>query len=468
MTIIIYDTTIATVDAHDRVLNQAAIVIDGARIIDIGPSDTLLSRHPNAERISGRRKAVLPGLVNTHTHLSKTAVRGVFEDLSPPNKPPFPIGGGLSDVPEPPLTPDEKRVMCQLGALEALRSGTTLLLEDAIEIPSYAEAMAATGLRFVLAERIWDKVNGSVGDAGGFEVNPDLVRKGVERVRRLHESWHGAADGRLRAAVAAWAPDMCSPDCLEAVRDIQVDLDILATIHLSQMWGEVDAVQRLRGCLPTEYLDQHGILSDRLIAAHCRCMDPREDAILGRHGVRVAFNSAIAARRGLSPHAKELEEAGATITLGSDNMAEDMVEVMRTGMFMERVRNNDGRNPTPEKVLRWATADGYRALDIADGGVLAEGNRADLIMVDLTKPHLTPALRAVSTFVHQGQTSDVDAVMVDGRFVMRDGVVLTMDEEAIVDEANAVSHRAWHRMLSAHPEYWSKLPPGFFLDESCF
>jgi 5-methylthioadenosine/S-adenosylhomocysteine deaminase len=468
MAIIIHDTTVATVDDQDRVLHDAAVVIDAGRIAATGSSADLLEKFPDAERISGRHKFVMPGMANTHTHLSKTAVRGVFEDLSPPNTPPFPVGGGLSDVPEPGLTPDEKRVMCQLGALEALRSGTTLILEDAIDIPHYAQAMADTGMRFVLAERVWDKANGSVGDAGDFDVDASLMDKGVERARRLYESWHGAADGRIQAAIAAWAPDMCSPACLAAIKGVQDEFDILATVHLNQIWGEVDAVKRHRNCLPTEYLEREGFLGPRLVAAHCRCMDPREDEILGRAGVSIAFNSAIAARRGLSPHIKEMEAAGATITLGSDNMSEDMIEVMRTALFMERVRNNDGRTPTPEQVLRWATIGGYRALGVPEGGSLVVGNKADLIMIDLKKPHLTPALRAVSTFVHQGQVGDVDAVMVDGRFLMRDGVVLTMDEAAIMEEANTISHRAWNRMLSAKPEYWAKLPPGFHLDDACF
>ena len=137
----------------------------------------------------------------------------------------------------------------------------------------------------------------------------------------------------------------------------------------------------------------------------------------------------------------ELEQAGCLIALGTDNMAEDMVEVVRTALFMERVRRQDGRQPTPEQALGWATRNGYRALGITDGGWLAEGNLADLIVIDLREPHLTPALRVVSDFVHQGQASDVEAVMVDGRFIMRDGRVQTLDERAIVAEAERIARR---------------------------
>jgi 5-methylthioadenosine/S-adenosylhomocysteine deaminase len=211
--------------------------------------------------------------------------------------------------------------------------------------------------------------------------------------------------------------------------------------------------------LPTEFLDSLGFIHDRMIGAHCRCMAPFEEQILGRRRAHVAFNSAIAARRGLSPRVCEMEEAGCNIAMGSDNMAEDMVEVMRTGLFMERVRRQDGRNPTPEEALRWATRNGYQAMGVAGGGWLAEGNLADLIMVRTDRAHLAPFLRPVSAFVHQGQAADVSDVMVDGAWVMRAGTVLTMDEAAVVREAEAVADRAWARLLAANPEI--TLPEGF-------
>ncbi|PON11330.1 hypothetical protein C2W62_45405 [Candidatus Entotheonella serta] len=189
-------------------------------------------------------------------------------------------------------------------------------------------------------------------------------------------------------------------------------------------------MQGQRGVEPTTYLSQCDFLSDRLIAAHCRCMTPAEEQLLGASGASVAFNAAIAARRGLSPRIAELQAYGCTIAMGSDNMAEDMVEVMRTGLFMERVRRRDGRNPTPDEALSWATRHGYRALGVDDAGWLAPDNRADLILVDLYRAHLAPFLRPVSCFVHQGQARDIASVMVDGQWLMRDGRLLTLDEDA--------------------------------------
>jgi 5-methylthioadenosine/S-adenosylhomocysteine deaminase len=143
--------------------------------------------------------------------------------------------------------------------------------------------------------------------------------------------------------------------------------------------------------------------------------------------------------------------------MGSDNMAEDMVEVMRTGMFMERIRRADGRQPTPEQALRWASRNGYKAFGMPDGGWLAAGNKADFIMIDTQRAHLVPMLRAVSNFVHNGQARDVQDVMVDGQWLMRDGKVLTMDEPAIVAAAQEVANKAWSRQFKGR----FKVPAGF-------
>jgi 5-methylthioadenosine/S-adenosylhomocysteine deaminase len=400
---------------------------------------------------------VMPGFANVHTHFTMTLARGVFEDLSPPHRPPF--TAGLSPLPLPDMTPDERRVMAQLGALEALRSGTTLALEDTSNVHEYANALAQTGMRFLLSERAWDRTGTSIGDPAPFAVDRALAERRLAAIEQNFRKLNGTAEGRIRVAVSAWAPDMCSPELLRELKALRDRLEAYGTIHLNQIWGEVAAVKAHRNMLPTEYLADTGFLDERLICAHCRCMEPHEEKLLGEAGVTVAFNAAIAARRGLSPRIAELEDHGCTIAMGSDNMAEDMVEVLRTGLFMERIRRADGRNPTPEQALRWATRNGYRALGVPDGGWLAPGNKADLIVVDLQRAHLVPVLRATAAFVHQGQARDVLAVMVDGKWLMRDSVVLTLDEPAIVEEAQRVARSAWSRLFRRRLDL--KPPPGF-------
>jgi 5-methylthioadenosine/S-adenosylhomocysteine deaminase len=460
MTTVIHNAAIVTVDDRDSVHYDAAIAVDGDRIATIGPSAELLARFPAAERIDGTGKMVMPGFANVHTHFTMTLARGVFEDLSPPHKPPF--SGGLSPIPLPGMTPDERRTMALLGALEALRSGTTLALEDSNDVDHYASALADTGMRFMLGERAHDRVGTEIGDPAPYQLDRALGQRHLEIIEDTFNKWNGKADGRIRIAVSAWAPDMCSPELLQDLRALQQRLDTWATIHLNQIWGEVAAVKAHRNRLPTEYLADLGFLHDRLVCAHCRCMEPSEEKLLGEAGVTVAFNAAIAARRGLSPRIADLESYGCTIAMGSDNMAEDMVEVLRTGLFMERIRREDGRNPTPEHALRWATRNGYRALGVPDGGWLKAGNKADLIMVDLTRAHMVPVLRAVSTFVHQAQARDVEAVMVDGQWLMKDGKVLAMDEEAVLAEAQQVANTAWPRLFAKRRDL--KVPDGFSPD----
>jgi 5-methylthioadenosine/S-adenosylhomocysteine deaminase len=454
---IIHDATIVTGDDRGTIHYDAALVVADDRIAAIGATSELLARYPIAERVNGRGRAVMPGFANTHTHLAMTIARGIYEDLSPPHRPPF--TGGLAELPLPPLETSERTIMAELGVLEAIRSGTTLLLEDGAGVSGHAPSLLRSGVRCVLTERAWDRANASIGQPGPFQVSEKLAEDGLARIRQSHADWNGKGAGRIQVGVSAWAPDMCSPAMLRRVRALQDELGATATIHLNQIWGEVAAVKEQRGVLPTEYLAREGFLSDRLIAAHCRCMTADEERLLGASRAAVAFNAAIAARRGLSPRVAELEAAGALIAMGSDNMAEDMVEVMRTGLFMERVRRQDGRHPTPEDVLAWGTRNGYRALGVADGGWLAPGNKADFIVVDLRKPHLAPALRVVSDFVHQGQPADIEFVMVDGHWLMRDGRVLTLDESVIVQEAGLVARAAWRRMFETRSDLTP--PPGF-------
>jgi cytosine/adenosine deaminase-related metal-dependent hydrolase len=191
-------------------------------------------------------------------------------------------------------------------------------------------------------------------------------------------------------------------------------------------------------------------------------MQTSEIALLGHSGAFVSYNAPMAARRGFSAPIQALEAAGCTIALGSDNMAEDMVEVMRTALFMERVAREDGLHLQPEDVLAWGTIHGARALRL-DGqiGSLEVGKKADLFLVNTRRPNLVPTLRIVSAFIHNGQGGDIESVMVDGRWLMRDGKVLTMDEADIVSRAQEIGLRVWHELVRRYPDvpFPIRLPP---------
>jgi cytosine/adenosine deaminase-related metal-dependent hydrolase len=327
-------------------------------------------------------------------------------------------------------------------------------------IEDYAEAIVATGLRLVLAEQVSDRAKGvRVGEPGVFEADPELADKGLQRIFDLHAKWHGAEEGRITVAVAAHAPDMVSPALLQALRDLREKLDTIATIHLNQYWGEVEVIKNSYGMLPTAYLARHGFLHERLVAAHCRCMTPEEEKILGASGASVSFNPVVAARSGNSPRIADLEAFGCRIALGTDEFTEDMVQVLRSAVLIERLRLNESERPRPEQAMRWGTVNGYRALNLKGCGPLQVGSKADLIVASTRHAHLVPTLRPVAVFVYQGQARDVESVMVDGRWLMRDGKVLAMDEEEVIREADRVSREIWLRHFKDHPDL--EMPDGF-------
>src|SRR5215469_303560 len=201
MAILIRDTTVVTVDRHDTIHHDAAVLIDGDRIVAVGPSEELAVRFAGATVVDGSGKVVMPGFANVHTHFSLVIAKGIYEDLSPPNRPPF--TSGLAPLPVPDLSREEMIAMVRLAALEAIRSGTTAVLEDGSGLDAYARPLVGTGLRLLLCERAWDKARGGIGDQGGFEVDPALGDRGVRAIEELHAEWHGAENGRITVGVAA-------------------------------------------------------------------------------------------------------------------------------------------------------------------------------------------------------------------------------------------------------------------------
>ena len=456
MNTVIANATIVTGDPGRTILYDAAIAIVDSVLEAVGPSEQVLPDFPDAEVVDGRGKAVFPGLVNCHTHLLATADRGILEDFGFPTTLRFPTTTRSL------LTREERQVIATLGALEALRSGTTTLLEIADHVGEYARNLADTGLRLVLAENFND-VNPTLMREGSFEFEPGRREEGLQRSADLVDNWHNHDDGRVTCFLAPHAPESCSPDLLREVRAMAEARGLGYTIHLSQSRIEIEAVMRTRGVDPTHYLFANDFLSPRLVAAHCRYVTPSEVALLGRHGVGISNNAAIAARRGAAAPVAELKAAGCGMGMGSDNMAEDMVEVMRAGLFHERVRRNDDMAPQPEDVLEWATSGGARVLGLSDKiGTLEVGKRADLIVVDTFKAHLVPNLRIVSGFVHNGQPADINSVMVNGQWLLRDGRVLTIDERDVIQRAEKIGHSVWRRLLERYPDvpFPIRLPPG--------
>ncbi|MBW8861669.1 MAG: amidohydrolase family protein [Acidobacteria bacterium] len=441
-------TTVVTVDA---VQDDVALAVDGSTIAAIGPTDAILQRYPNADVYDGRGKALCPGLVNCHAHLAATLERGFNEDFG------FPNSARLSVRPASLLQGDEDTLMVTIGALEAIRTGTTTLVENSGGISRHAAALAKTGLRMVFAESVRDTENvaGPMSPEGLAKSEPPrfsakLRDEGMRRIEELFSAWHGKNQGRISVFPAAALAETTSPELLQAVHAFAEKHDLGYTIHLSQSRAEVDFMKRHHGMSPPAFLAKHGFLGPRLFAAHCRYVDDADIALLGKSRTVISHQAAMAANRGVIPPIAKLRAAGCPIANGTDNNTNDLFEVMRVALLTERISRDDpfpGVRPQPEDVLEDATLGGARALRQARTiGSLEVGKKADLLVVDTQRAHLVPAGRIVSAWIHNGQPSDIESVMVDGQFIMRNRKVQTLDEAAIVAEADKVGRRVWNQV----------------------
>ena len=335
-------------------------------------------------------------------------------------------------------------------------------MENSSGISRHAAALAGTGLRCVFAESARDRDNGSgpmspelLARSEAPRFSPRLRDEGLQRIADLFSTWHGARQGRISVFPAAALAEDASPELLHAVRAFAEERDLGYTIHLAQSRAEVDFMLRFHGLRPAAFLDKHGFLGPRLFAAHCRYVDDDEIALLGRSATIVSHQAAMAGNRGVIPPIPALREAGCPIANGTDNNTNDLFEVMRIALLTERIRRDDpvpGLRPQPEDALEDATLGGARAVRQSTLlGSLEVGKKADLLVVDTRRAHLVPAGRIVSAWIHNGQPADIESVMIDGQFVMRNRKVLTMDEDRIVAEADAVGRRIWSRVQAAAP-----------------
>lgn len=451
-TVVFSHTTVVTVDAvHDDV----ALAVEGDTIVAIGPTDPILQRYPAAQVYDGRGKALFPGLINCHSHLAATIERGFNEDFGFPNTVKLPV------QPSSLLSEEEEILMITVGALEGLRSGSTTIVQSASNIAGSASALAQTGLRFVFAESIRDRENGSgpmspekLANSKAPTFSAKMRDQGLQRIEDLYTTWNGKQNGRIRVFPAATLAEDASPELLHAVRAFAEKHDLGYTVHLTQSVAEADFMTRYHGVRPALFLDRAGFLGPRLFAAHCRYVDAAEIAALGRSHTIVSNQAAMAANRGVIAPIPALRAAGCPIALGTDNNTNDLFEVMRVALVTERIRRDDaipGTRPQPEDVLEDATLGGARATGPANLGSLEVGKKADILVLDTRKIHLVPAGRIVSAWIHNGQPSDIESVMVDGQFVMRNHKILTVDEDRIIAEADRVGRRVWSKVLEDGP-----------------
>lgn len=459
-TIVFTHTTVVTGDANRAQLKDVALSIRDGIIAAIGPTDEVLKKFTDAEVIDGRKKALLPGVVNCHAHLSATIARGFNEDFGFPNRAKLAVSPGTQ------LSSEERALMSVIGALHSIRTGTTTVVENTSKIASSAQELAKTGLRWVFAESASDCENCTLMSPETFAASekPRFSAKmrdeGMQRIEDLFSKWHGHNNGRIQVFPAASLTEVASPELLRAIRTFAEKHNLGYTIHLSQTHSEINYMMKYHGVLPTEYLYKNDFLGPRFFAGHARYVNKKEIELLGRTKSMVSHQASMAANRGVSPPIPDLREAGCIICMGTDNNNNDMYAVMKVGMLTERIRRQDehpGMFPQPEDILQDAALGGAHATNQADKlGLLEVGRKADIIVLDTQKVHLIPSGRILSAWLHNGQPSDVESVIVDGEFIMRNHKILTVDEESILNEARKIGERVWAEVDKANPI----VPPG--------
>ncbi|NNU82224.1 amidohydrolase family protein [Halovulum dunhuangense] len=436
--LLIEGAVVLTADPSAPVLNPGRIGVTGNRITHLGPAEG--AAPPAREVIDARGHVAIPGLMNVHTHAILSMVRGVAEDMgfAPAYTPGVPHGHDVTEA--------EAVAMARLGALEALKFGSTLINDSFVHQELTLPAMADLGIRAWGCGRIHD-VDFSRVHLKEWTYSDAIGAWTLDLAESLYETCHGKADGRIGVHLAAHAPDTCSRRQLERVRDLRDRTGLRTATHLCQSRIEVETVRERDGMSPPELLDEVGLLDDRLLSAHCIFVTDSDIERIGRAGMHVAHIPKGNATGATIAPTDRLRAAGARLTLATDNMHADMVEVMRWGLNMGRIqRGAISDDWQPETVFAMATMGGARAMGLEhELGSLTEGKKADIVLLDYRRPHLVPLIDPLGNLVHTAQGRDVRHVVVDGRIVLRDGRSTLANEDEILRDAQRAAEALWSR-----------------------
>ena len=421
--LVIRNGQILTLDPQGSTYPRGDLAIRGGAIVALAPD--LPGR--GATEIDARGNAVLPGLIDCHMH--ETLLRGFCEDL--------PLMRWLEEVCFPidrAFQPRHQHAAALMGQLEMIRGGITTFI-DIYRYPAEAAAVAErSGLRAIFSPQI---VDDPPGPGETLETNLAFIRE-----------WKDRVPGRIFTWFGPHAPYSVRPETYQKIARYADELDVGIHTHLAETLDEVDGFRRRMGQTPVEYLADLGILSNRLVVAHGVHLTDGDIALLARHDVAVAHNptSNMKLASGVA-RIPDLLGAGIRVGLGTDsnlsNNNLDMFEEMRTAAMLQKLARRDAGCMPCEKILRLATSDAAACLGMADIGSLQAGKRADVIIVDLHAPHMWPVLSGprsniVEQLVYSASAADVLTTIVDGKVLMHDRSVLTLeaaDIEPLVQEA---------------------------------
>lgn len=423
--------TVVTMNAQGQILEDGAVVIGGDRILAVGPAAELTARFKAARTLDATGKIVMPGLINTHTHAPMTLFRGIADDLA--------LMDWLRNFifPAEAKNVDEEFVRwgTRLGCLEMIRGGTTTYVDMYYFEDAIAEETAKAGMRAILGETVLDF------PAPDNKTWVDAVAYTEKFLRK----WQGHV--LITPAVAPHAPYTVSPDHLKEAHALARNHDAPLLIHLAETETEVKQVRDKHGVSPVAYLDQLGILDRRLIAAHLVWPTTEDLVTLARRGVGVGHcpQSNMKLASGTSP-VPALLRAGVAVGLGTDGAASNndlsLWEEMDTAAKLHKLISKDPTVLSAREALEMATLGGARAIHKEkEIGSLEAGKRADVIVVRLDRAHQTPLYNVYSHLVYATKATDVDSVIINGKEVMRDRQVLTLDAAAVLAKARQYRDR---------------------------
>jgi 5-methylthioadenosine/S-adenosylhomocysteine deaminase len=407
-----------------------ALLIEDGRIRSIGPKEELAMQFPQAERLHTPGGLIMPGLVNLHTHAAMALFRGLADDL--------PLMRWLQDYifpVEKTLTADMVRTGTLLSCCEMIKSGTTSFCDMYLFAGAVAQAAEQSGLRAWLGEVIYDFPSPCYGP----------VERGIELTRELAARYR--EHPLINATAVAHAVYTCAPSLIQKMAEIADSANILLNIHLSENAEEIVACREHYGKSPVRHLEDLGVLGENLIADHCVMVDEADLALMAKRRVKVAHcpQSNMKLGSGIAPVDKMLAQ-GICVGLGTDGSASnntvDMFAEMNVMAKIHKARREDPLPVTAAQALHAATLGGAKALGAETLiGSLEVGKKADCIVLDMNQPHLIPMYNPVSHLVYAVKGGDVLHSIVNGRLLMRDRRLLTLDETAILQEARELAKR---------------------------
>jgi len=442
---VITEATVIPRPGDERVLDRGFVAIAGGRIAAVGPMSAAAEWTAGAGRVSALPWAiVLPGLVNAHSHVGAAIFRGLLDDGA--------RGRGLYDIAFPMeqlLEPDDIYWLSVLGCIEVVKAGCTTINDIFYFADRLAQAVDEVGLRAVLAEKVFDCDLPKIGH-GDYTRYPERGAARLAANVALAERWHGAAGGRITVRMGTHATDTCSEAFLREASAEARRLGIGIHIHTAQSPIEVEHIRATHGCTPVEYLDRLGMLGPSTLAVHCWHTTETDIDRMAATGTPNAYCASIYARRGRFPRLAEFRARGATTGFGTDWIRMDPWEAMRNATTATRLQTGDPDALPSHEALDLQTMGSARALGMADEiGSLEPGKRADIVVIDGRRPHVQPFYGTIPGIVYTVYPSDVSEVIVDGRTVVENGRVRTVDEDAALAEVvrRVPRYREWRQRL---------------------